>query len=296
MNFSIKQLQVFLAVVHHGSTLAAAHTLGISQPAVSAALAGLEKNLGTQLFHRWKKRMIINERGRSLLPMARKVINNARELDEMFTGGDNRINGTLRLGASRTLASYVMPEILSGFAADHPTVQLEVVSRNKTGIIEQIEDFSLDIGVIAGGARRPDVRSHPWLTDDLCVFCASSHPLARKNSISESDLAQSHWVLREEGSGTREVFYNALPEYLKPLNVLMVLDNIESIKRTVEHVAALSCVSRFALRREVESGILTELETPFLDLRRNYSFLVHREKENSLLTSYFIRTCLLTAE
>jgi DNA-binding transcriptional LysR family regulator len=224
------------------------------------------------------------------------VINNARELDEMFTGGDNRIGGTLRLGASRTLASYVMPEILSGFATDHPAVQLEVVSRNKTGIIEQIENFSLDIGVIAGGASRPDVRSHPWLKDDLCVFCASSHPLARKNQLSASDLAQSHWILREEGSGTLEVFYNALPEYLKPLNVLMVLDNIESIKRTVEHVDALSCVSRFALRREVESGILTVLKTPFLDLRRNYSFLVHREKENSLLTNYFIRTCLLSAE
>ncbi len=295
MNFSIKQLQAFLAVVQHGSTLAAANTLGISQPAVSAALAGLETNLGTQLFHRWKKRMIINERGRSLLPMARKVINNARELEEMFAGGDNRINGMLRLGASRTLASYVMPEILSGYAVDHPAVQLEVVSRNKAGIIEQIEDFSLDVGVIAGVASRPDVRSHPWLTDDLCVFCASTHPLARKKSVSESDLAQCQWILREEGSGTLEVFYNALPEHLKPLNVLMVFDNIESIKRIVEHVDALSCVSRFALRREVDSGLLTVLETPFLDLRRNYSFLVHREKENNLLTSSFIRACLLAA-
>jgi DNA-binding transcriptional LysR family regulator len=103
----------------------------------------------------------------------------------------------------------------------------------------------------------------------------------------------NRWILREEGSGTREVFYDALPEDLKPLNVMMVLDNLESIKRTVEKIDVLSCVSRFAIRREVENGILTVLEAPFLNLRREYSYIVHREKENSFLVSSFINKCLL---
>lgn len=293
MNFSLKQLQIFLAIVHHGSTLAAANALEISQPAVSAALAGLEASLDTKLFHRWKKRIILNDRGRSLLPMARRLVDNARELDQMFKGGDDQISGTLRLGASRTLASYVMPEILSGFASSHPAVKIEVISRNKSGIIEQIEDFSLDIGVIAGISNSADVRSHSWLMDELCVFCSSHHPLAEREMVSEKDLEQSLWILREEGSGTLEVFYRALPEHLKPLNVLMVMDNLESIKRTIENVNALSCVSKFAIRREVERGELRILETPFLDLRREYSFLVHREKERSQLLSYFVSNCLL---
>ena len=291
MNFTLKQLQVFLAIVQHRSTLAASAALGISQPAVSSSLSGLESNLGTTLFHRWKKRMIINEQGRSLLPMARRLVENGRELDEMFRSGRDQMSGTIRLGASRTLASYVMPELLAEFAGRHPGVKLEVVSRNKTGIVELIEDFSLDIGVVAGKGNRPEVRSEPWLTDELCVFCAATHPLAVQKRVTEDDLAHARWVLREEGSGTLEVFYNTLPEQIKPLQVTMVLDNIESIKRTVENLGVLSCVSRFAIRREVESGILAILETPFLHLKREYYFLFHQEKESGVLLNYFMKHC-----
>ncbi len=293
MNFSIRQLQVFLAIVQHRSTLAAAKVLGMTQPAVSAALAGLERHLGSQLFYRWKKRMIINDHGKNLLPMARRLVNTAWEVNQMFSGGDRGISGSLRVGASRTLASYVMPGILAEFATGHPAVEIEVVSRNKTGIIELIEDFTLDIGVIAGAESRPDIRRHPWLTDDLCIICSPSHPLANRPVLAESDIMGNRWILREEGSGTREVFYDALPEDLKPLNVMMVLDHLESIKRTVEKIDVLSCVSRFAIRREVENGILTVLEAPFLNLRREYSYIVHREKENSFLVSSFINKCLL---
>ena len=294
MTFTLKQLQVFLAIVQHRSTLAASEALGISQPAVSSSLSGLETNLGTTLFHRWKKRMIINEQGRSLLPMARRLVDNARELDQMFKSGQDQISGSIRLGASRTLASYVMPEILAEFASRHPAVKLEVVSRNKTGIVELIEDFSLDIGVVAGKGNRPEIRSEPWLTDELCVFCAATHPLAAKKTVTAKDLAEARWVLREEGSGTQEVFYTALPEQIKPLQVTMVLDNIESIKRTVEKLGVLSCVSRFAIRREVESGMLAILETPFLNLKREYSFLIHREKESGILLNYFMRHCFFS--
>jgi DNA-binding transcriptional LysR family regulator len=291
MNFTLKQMQVFLAVVNHGSTLAAAIALGISQPAVSSAIAGLESNLNTQLFHRWKKRMVINERGRNLIPMARSLLANAREVDQMFGSGDSQISGTLRIGTSRTVASYVVPEILSGFAVEHPAVKMEIISKNKTGIISQVEDFSLDVGIIAGAGDRPDLKNQLWLTDELCVIASPKHPISRKKKVTPKDLADCDWILREEGSGTLEVLYNAMPEEIKPFSVLMVMDNLEAIKRTVEHVEAISCVSRFAIQREVGRGVLQIISTPYLDLRRKYSFLIHREKERSLLLNYFINHC-----
>lgn len=291
MNFTLKQLQIFMAVVQYGSTLAASQALQISQPAVSSSISGLEKKLGTKLFYRWKKRMVLSEKGRNLLPQARSLLANAGELERMFSDEATRISGTLRLGASRTLASYVMPEILSDFAGDHSAVQVEMISRNKTGIIAQVEDFSLDVGIIAGTSTRPNVRNIPWLTDELCVFCSTDHPLAQKEELTEKELMESAWILREEGSGTLEVFYRALPEKIKPLNVTMVFDNIESIKRAVEKLDVLSCVSRFALQREVAAGRLKILPTPFLDLRRNYSFLIHRERDSSQLLNYFIHSC-----
>jgi DNA-binding transcriptional LysR family regulator len=236
--------------------------------------------------------MVLNDQGRNLIPMARSLLANARDVDQMFAQGGSQISGTLRIGASRTVSSYVIPEILSGFAVEHPAVKMEIISKNKTGIISQIEDFSLDVGVIAGAGDRPNVKNQLWLTDELCIIASAEHPLSQKRSVKPEDLAECSWILREEGSGTLEVLYNALPEKIKPLKVLMVMDNLEGIKRTVEHVDAISCVSRFAIRREVETGILKILPTSYLDLRRNYSFLVHREKENSLLLNYFIHHCL----
>lgn len=291
MNFTLKQMQVFLSVVNTGSTLAASIELGISQPAVSSAISGLEANLDCQLFHRWKKRMVINDRGRNLIPMARSLLANARDVEQTFASGDNQISGTLRIGTSRTVASYVVPEILSGFAVEHPAVKMEIISTNKTGIISQVEDFALDVGVIAGASDRPNVKNQLWLTDELCVIASPQHPIAKQKKVNAKELANCKWILREEGSGTLEVLYRSLPEEMKPLNVLMVMDNLEAIKRTVEHIEAVSCVSRFAIQREVKRGVLCILPTPYLDLHRKYSFLIHREKESSLLLNYFINHC-----
>lgn len=291
MNYTLKQLQVFVAIVTHGSTLAASRALNLSQPAVSSALSELEAHLGSELFDRWKKRMVLNERGRTLLPMARLLLANARDLSQMFNNGWNGLGGTLRLGASLTLANYIMPEVLSAFVTAHPSVKMEVVCRNKTGIITQIEDFSIDVGVIAGPCNKANVDSRPWLTDELCVFAAAGHPLAGKSSVTAADMLEHPWILREEGSGTLEVFLNALPAEAKGLRTVMEFDNPESIKRAVERGGALSCLSRMAVQREVDSGRLKILLTPFIDLRRDYFFLVHRNRQRSPLLTTFMQHC-----
>ncbi len=293
MDFTLKQLQVFVAVVTHGSALAAARAMGLSQPAVSSAIAELEKHLGTALFDRWKKRMVLNERGRILLPMARLLLVNARDLGQMFGAGKSQVGGTLRLGASLTLANYVMPDTLSGFVAAYPHVKVEVACRNKIGIISQVEDFAIDIGVIAGECRRPDVEHRPWLTDELCIFAAASHPLARRSRVTPADLSAAQWILREEGSGTLELFLKALPSGTLPLRTTMEFDNLESIKRAVEYGSALSCLSRMAVKREVEAGRLRVLPTPYLDLCRDYYFLVHRKRHQSALLNAFLSHCAL---
>ena len=288
MTFTLKQLQVFVAVVNHGSTSAAARQLKVSQPAVSSTLTELEANIGLALFDRWKKRIKVNDRGRALLPMARLLLANARDLDSMFQNGGMELAGSLRCGASTTLAGYVIPVLISTFASKYPTVKMEVICRNKTGIISMIEDFSLDIGIIAGTCNRPNVENKAWLTDELCVFASVSHPLARLSSLSIADLISSKWVLREEGSGTLEVFLNALPPEAKPLDVIMECDNLVSIKRLVEYGSALSCISYKAIQREVEAGILKVLPTPFLKLSRDYSILVHKQRRQSPVISSFL--------
>ena len=288
MNFTLRQLQIFLAVVENGSALSASKKLNISQAAVSSAIAELESGLDVVLFDRWKKRMVINDRGRLLIPQARLILSNARELMQSFSDNGNMLSGTIRLGASRTISSYVIPNVLTRFVESHPLVKFETTSFNKTNTISKVEDFSLDIGIIAGECNKTDIQILPWMTDELCVFSSPNHPLAAKSRIAINDLSKCEWVVREEGSGTLEVFLNALPNRIKPLKTIMEFNNLESIKRTVEKGKALGCISKAALQRELDAGILKEIPTPFLNLRRNYSFLVHKNRRKSALINAFL--------
>lgn len=291
MNFTLKQLEVFSAVVKHGSALAASKHLNISQPAVSSALAELENNLGNPLFDRWRKRIILNDRGRALLPQARLLLSNARDIDESFGTITDQLRGTIRLGASRTIASFIIPEILSAFVNQHPSVKIDVVGSNKSGIISQVEDFSLDIGIIAGKSNRPFIENISWLTDELCVFSGPSHPLTQKTKVSLKELGESDWVLREVGSGTLEVFLNALPPEIKPLKTIMEFNSLEPIKRVIEHSNALSCISKKAVAREVRTDILKQIPTPYLNLNRDYYILIHQQRRQSRLLNSFLNHC-----
>lgn len=293
MQFTLKQLEIFTAIVTYGSTVAAAKALNISQPAVSSALAELESNLDTQLFDRWKRSIVLNDNGRMLLPRAQVMLANARELEYSVSGRKGEISGVLRLGASSTLSSYVIPATLCSFLDQSPDVRVELCSHNKTDIISRMEDCTLDLGVIAGVCNRPNVASLPWLTDELCVFASPLHPLAGKSSVTPADLSECRWVLREEGSGTLEVFLNALPSEIKPLKAIVECNNIESIKRVVEQGKAIGCVAYSAIKREVSSGNLTIIPTPFLDLKRDYYILIHQQRRQSLLLNSFIK-CFTT--
>ncbi len=287
MNFTLKQLQIFTAVVKSGSTLAASEALNISQPAVSLAISELESGLGTPIFDRWKKRMILNERGRALVPAARLLLANAEEVDILFSGSQ-RFLGNLRIGASATLAGYVVPELIADFAAEHPAIKIDVVCSNKSGIISKIEDWELDIGFIAGRSSSQNIYNRPYLTDELCIFASSSHPLTNKETVTMEDLAQSSWIMREGGSGTKEVFMNSLPFGMGQLNVTMVSDNLELIKCAVAQSASLGCVSLNALSKDVNSGHLKILHTPYLNLKREYYIIMHKQRRKSSLLNVFI--------
>lgn len=291
MHFTLKQLDVFVAVAMHGSTLAAAKSLAISQPAVSQSLSELESRLGTQLFDRWKKKVVLNEHGRAALPMARLLLVNARELDAILRNGRQPLSGTLRLGASLTIANYVLPEFLDHFTKEHPPVKLEVSCRNKQRIIALIENFSVDIGLVAGTCNSCEVQSSLWLQDELCVFASPDHPLAQQSCVTIEALYRQHWIMREEGSGTREVFLKSLQDRTQPLNIVMEFESSEAIKRAVEIGKGVSCLSRMAVKRELAAGILKEVPIPGLSLARKYYLLTHKQRQRSPLLQAFIHFC-----
>ncbi|PNU18557.1 LysR family transcriptional regulator [Geothermobacter hydrogeniphilus] len=291
MGITLRQLEVFVTVAQEGNVTRAAEALRISQSAVSMSLAELEKLLGEQIFDRRGRRLAVNDQGRALIPKAAAVLARVGEIDTFFSGPDNQLAGLLRVGASSTIGNYLMPRILGKFTAAFPGAQLSLDVGNTEQIIQELLRFNIDVGFIEGFCHQAAIETIPWRQDHLAIHAGADHPLARKKKISISDLVQARWILREQGSGTREIFEAALAGKMDSIKVYLELGNTEAIKEAVEAGLGISCLSLLATRRARQSGALVALKTPFLDLRRNFYLVLHGEKYRTQLLRRFMAFC-----
>jgi len=172
MHITLRQLEVFAEVLKSGSTTQASQRLALSQSAVSAALSDLEGQLGVQLFDRIGKRLMVNEHGRLLYPRVLGLLEQARDIEQLFSED----KGAIRLSASSTIGNYILPEIIARYRHDFPDLPLELSVGNSQDVINAVNDFGVDIGLIEGPCREPDIISEVWLEDELVVFSAPQNP------------------------------------------------------------------------------------------------------------------------
>ncbi len=289
MRFSLRQLTVFVAVARQQSVSRAAEELALSQSATSAALAELERLYDTQLFDRFGKALRLNERGQALLPQAVELLERAAAIDSVLEGRAGY--GRLLIGATLTIGNYLATLIIADFLRRHPESTLQLKVHNTVTIVERLARHELDLGLIEGTCRHPDLVVEPWVADELVVFCAPNHRLAAVGSASMADLAREPWIVREPGSGTRETLDQALRHHHSVLQVRLELEHTEAIKRTVEFGLGIGCISRLALREAFRRGSLVPLATPELDLRRHFHFLWHRRKFQTAGMREFVGLC-----
>ncbi|MCF6179820.1 MAG: LysR family transcriptional regulator [Geopsychrobacter sp.] len=291
MSMTFRQLEVFVAVAKTGNVTRAAEVLRISQSAVSMSLAELERLLGEKFFDRRGKRLVMNDQGRALIPKAVGVLAQAAEIETFFSGRNDRLTGLLRVGASSTIGNYLMPRIFGDFTASYADARIALDVGNTEHIVQELLRFNIDIGFIEGLCHQPTIETIPWRRDDLAIHVGAEHPLAQQKSVTADDLCQARWILREQGSGTREIFEAALAGKLDSLRVALELGNTEAIKEAVEAGLGISCLSLLATRRARLSGALVALKTPFIDLQRNFYLLLHREKYQTRLLRRFMAFC-----
>ncbi len=290
MRITLKQLAVFVAVAKHGTVTRAAAELNLTQSAASMALSDFEGQLDCLLFDRIGKRLQLNDLGRKLLPHAINTVAHANELESIARGHGDKV-GSLKIGASLTIGNYLMPSLIANFMNEHPQCQLSLDIANTSQIIQALEQFELDIGFIEGFCHTPNLEAIPWQCDELVVFCAPNHPLAKKQSIcslKEQDFYDAQWILRESGSGTREVFDNAIIGRLPQLHILLELGHTEAIQRVVASGLGIGCASRLSLDEALQTGMLTLLHTPFWNLKRQLFMLIHRQKYRTYGVECFI--------
>lgn len=286
MSLSIRQLKVFEATARLERLTLAADEQALSQSAASQSLKELEQSLGYALFTRLGRELQITDRGEDLLPKVRQVISLLTEIEKPQTA---KLEGTLRVAASVTIACYLLPQLTAQFISSHPDVKPEILIGNTGSVIAKLEKGQAQVGLIEGPASPAKLKVAPWLEDDLALFCHPTNPLAKSGFITLEELPKLNWILRESGSGTRNVFDQSVQKAGGKINSVLAMNRQEAIKQSVKADLGIGCLSRLSIREDVESGRLVELSSE-LDLSRRFSIVT--PELSSPLVEAFIHSLL----
>lgn len=289
MRYTLRQLEVFAAVGRCESVSRAAETLALSQSAVSTALGGFERQFDGQFFDRVGKTLQLNELGQQLLPKAVELLDRAREIEDLLQGKSGF--GTIQIGATLTIGNYLATLITASFLQQHPESRIRLQVHNTATIVQQVARYELDLGLIEGDCQHPDLEVQRWVEDELVVFCSPHYHLAQQGEVTLEKLAAQPWIVREHGSATRETLDHAMRHHHASLNIRLELEHTEAIKRAVEFGLGIGCISRLALHEAFRRGSLVPIAAPWLDLRRQFQFLWHKQKYQTAGMREFLALC-----
>ena len=265
------RLKVFRTVAQHLSFRKAAEHLFITQPAVTLQIKALEEDLGVRLFDRRGNQIFLTAQGTRLLRYAKRMEALVAQAEQEIADGEGQLSGELSLGASTTIAQYVLPRLIGAFLLENPRVRLSLQSGNTELVVQLLLDGVIALGLIEGPARHREVRTEPFLEDEMVLIAPAS---AEMDRLTREDLRSTNLLMREQGSGSRRVIELSLAKAgIKTKNFagVMALDSSEAIKSAVEAGLGVGFVSRWAIAKELELGILKIVEVPGLRVTRSFS-------------------------
>lgn len=251
------RLVVFRAVAEQRSFRKAAEELYLTQPAVSLQIKALEEDLGVQLFDRTGAHARLTMAGTVLLRYAGQAHELLVNAEHEIAALNGKLAGQMALGASTTIAQYVLPRLLAEFAKAHPDVSPTLISGNTEQIVQAVHEQKIALGFIEGPARSRDVRTEPFLRDELVLIVPAAHPWAGRSAVTSSEIGSVPLLMRERGSGSRRIVEMALERSgakKRSLHIAMELDSTEAIKTAVEAGLGAGFVSRWAIAKDLRLG------------------------------------------
>jgi DNA-binding transcriptional LysR family regulator len=286
-----RRIQVFHAVAKHLSFTKAAEALSMTQPAVTFQIRQLEEQLSTRLFDRVHGRITLTSAGAIALEYAGRILALSAELDSRMKDLSGQLAGPLLIGASTTIADFLLPKILGEFKARYPAVVPRLFVANSEAVQERIEERSLDLGFIEGDSHLPTLGADVCCEDELQVVCAPSHSLAKQKSATPQSLMEHAYISRELGSGTREVIDHYLQKAglaFDSLQVVMEAGSPEALKGLAATGLGFAIMSRATVAKEVRLGELVRIPlSP--RLIRHLSVVYPKERFHSQLVSSFVQ-------
>ena len=285
----IDELKTFIAVVDFKNFTRAGESINLSQPSVSTHIKNLESYFNTQLINRSikQKNIVITESGYLLYKKAKEILHMIDSTKTELRSLDGHVKGHLRIGASLTIGEYLLPKFLAKFSSKYPDIEFELIIENTHNICSKIKNFTLDIGLIEGTTPSSDFNQNYFLEDKMVIACSKNSDIL--NGVFSIDKLQNkNWIVREEGSGTRDYINMFLTTNKIVPNNLMVLGSNYAIKEAVKNNLGITIISSYVTAPAVENN---ELETIELEksYTRPFSYILPKNINTSHLTNLFIK-------
>ena len=285
-----RRLRVFHAVAKHLSFTKAAEALFMTQPAVTFQIRQLEEHFNTRLFDRAQGRIVLTAAGTVAFEYAERILALSAELDTRLKEMSGQDSGPLLIGASTTIAEFLLPQVLGEFKSRHPAVVPRLFVANSEAVQARVAERSLDLGFIEGDSHLPSLVNDLCCQDELRVICAPQHALAKQASVAPRTLTEHAYISRELGSGTREVVDRYLQNAglaLDSLQVVMEASSPEALKGLVATGLGFAIMSRVTVAKEVRLGELMEiaLSPPLV---RQLAVVYPKERFHSRLVEGFV--------
>lgn len=290
MNFS--HLRTFMTVAKREGISKATEELALTQSAVSRQIQSLEESLGVELFVRRGRSLSMTEAGRILLEYGARAFQVLAEAREAIDGLRGLVRGHLRISAASTIGIYMLPEVLGEFKALHPGIEISLSITNKEQVLRQLAGGSADLGFVGPPLRSPELAREDYVEDELVLIVSPHHRLAQREAVPARELSEDIFILREKGSGTREIMEEELRQAGISLRHAMELGSTEAVKQAVAASLGVSIVSTHAVTQEVMLGRLCTVRISGLNFRRQISLIYPRNTPLSPVAEAFRRFLL----
>lgn len=292
---NLKQLEAFVHVAEGRSFSKAAKELFLTQPTVSAHIAGLEKELNARLFVRNTKEVKLSEEGKLLYDSAKQIVALQKKIEKTFLENEKKEEHCITIAASTIPAQYLLPEILVKFNEKYPNEQFKVIETDSAKVVEEVLNHSVDIGFTGTVLEKKDCKYIPFYQDGLVVIA----PNTEKFKKLQQEATDIRWILqesvimREEGSGTRKEAEKQLRKIgidIEKLNIVASMENQEAIKKSVENGMGVSIISKLAAEEEMKKGQIIGFPLMKEDGKRDINVVYNKSFQLSHLSERFVKT------
>lgn len=286
---TLRHLTIFIFVCDEGSMTKAADKLHMAQPSVSQVISELEKHYNVRLFERLGRQLFLTVAGEKLLTYARHIVNLNNQTEEAMRRFGNTYH--VRLGASVTIGECVLIDLLKELYKIYPENQITSAIHNTAVLEEMLLTDDLDIAMIEGRVQSEYLITSPFMDDELIFIAKKNHPLTKQEKINFTDLESVDFFVREEGSGTRNLFEQVMANHNIHCHIIGTYNNAETIKKAVSAGMGISVISKLAVRSELQSGELCQLKVDELVFKRKFHIVYHKNKYISEALKTIINFC-----